>query len=99
MRRFLLRALCLLLLGGAVAPAAAGPRTPDEIVAEVRQHTARYLDIARAREDGFVQISGMEPRHGYHFLNASSPLLSAVHDAVSGDIDLARPPMLLYVER
>jgi hypothetical protein len=95
----LIRVLCLLLPWGVVAPAAAGPRTPAEIVAEVRHHTARYLDIARAREDGFVQISGMEPRHGYHFLNASSPLLSTVYDAVSGGIDLARPPMLLYVER
>ncbi len=73
--------------------------TPDEIVAEVRRATARYLDINNAREDGFVQISGMELRHGYHFLNATSPVLSAAYDAITGSIDLARPPMLLYVER
>ena len=74
------------------------PRSADEIVAEVRRATEQYLDIARARADGFVQVSGMEARHGYHFMNIDAPLLTAA-GMVASTLDLARPPMLLYVER
>jgi len=83
----------------APSPAASHPAgTVDAILAEVRQATARYLDIERARADGFVQLSGMEPRHGYHFarVDAGSLLVAALG---GGGLDLARPPMLLYVER
>src|SRR5688500_13862939 len=49
--------------GGAIAHeslAAEGPaRSVDTILAAVRQATVRYLDVERARADGFVQISGM----------------------------------------
>ena len=76
----------------------AHPRSADEIVAEVRRATEPYLDIARARADGFVQVSGMEARHGYHFMNINAPALMVASMAASG-LDLARPPMLLYVER
>jgi hypothetical protein len=80
--------------------AAVPPPAPDAppaaaVVAEVRRHTERYLDVARAREDGFVQVTGMEPRHGYHFLHAGWQALALA----TGRVDLARPPMLLYVER
>ena len=55
------------------------------LLAEIRQATARYLDVERARADGFVQISGMEPRHGYHFARvdagASRPRLGRVRFA------------------
>lgn len=80
----------------AVAPSQSA--TVDGILAEVRQATVRYLDIERARADGFVQLSGMEPRHGYHFarVDAGAWLAAAVG---GGRLDLARPPMLLYVER
>ena len=72
--------------------------TVDAILAEVRQATAKYLDIARARADGFVQLSAMEPRHGYHFarFDAGAVLMAAL---AGGQLDLTRPPMLLYVER
>ena len=40
----------------------------------------------------------MEARHGYHFMNINAPALTAAGMA-SGTLDLARPPMLLYVER
>ena len=33
-----------------------------EVVAEIRRHTERYQDVARAREDGYVQASGMLAR-------------------------------------
>jgi uncharacterized membrane protein HdeD (DUF308 family) len=70
----------------------------DAILAEVRQATAGYLDVERARADGFVQISGMEPRHGYHFarIDAGAAIVTAL---AGGQLDLTRPPMLLYVER
>jgi hypothetical protein len=74
------------------------PRSPDEVVAEVRRATEQYQDIARARADGFVQVSGMEARHGYHFMNINAPMLTAA-GMVGSTLDLARPPMLLYVER
>jgi hypothetical protein len=77
-------------------PAAAQPASaPDAIVAEVRRATARYLDIARARDDGYVQVSGMEARHGYHFVLPSAQARALA----TGALDLARPPVLLYVER
>lgn len=88
--------------GHALAHEARAPDRPaqavDLILAQVRQATVRYLDIERARADGFVQISGMEPRHGYHFARVDAGTLIAA--ALSGgQLDLSRPPMLLYVER
>jgi hypothetical protein len=89
----------LAVLALMAAPAWADhPRSPDEVVAEVRRATEQYQDIARARADGFVQVSGMEARHGYHFMNINAPMLTAA-GMVSNTLDLARPPMLLYVER
>ena len=77
---------------------AASSATIDAILAEVRQATVRYLDIERARADGFVQLSGMEPRHGYHFARVDAGAWFSAALA-GGQVDLARPPMLLYVER
>jgi hypothetical protein len=74
------------------------PRSADAIIDDVRRATVRYLDIARARADGFVQVSGMEARHGYHFMNVNASVLTAP-EMVAGTLDLGRPPMLLYVER
>src|SRR5262245_60343134 len=90
-------ALALLIV--TATPAAADhPKSADEIVAEVRRVTEQYRDIARARADGLVQVSGMEARHGYHFMNINAPMLTAAGMAANA-LDLARPPMLLYVER
>jgi hypothetical protein len=94
--------LTLWLAGVALAASvasAAEPRTVEDIVAEVRRHTVRYLDIAKAREDGFVQASGMEARHGYHFINVNAQIMTAALGMASGELNLARPPMLIYVER
>jgi hypothetical protein len=97
MRLYGLFALAVLALSA--APARADhPRSPDQVVAEVRRATEQYQDIARARADGFVQVSGMEARHGYHFMNINAPMLTAA-GMVGSSLDLARPPMLLYVER
>ena len=91
--------VALALLASMASPAWADhPRSADEIIAEVRRATEPYLDIARARADGFVQVSGMEANHGYHFININAPMLRAAGLAAN-TLDLARPPMLLYVER
>jgi uncharacterized protein (DUF952 family) len=71
----------------------------EEILADVRASTARYLDVAKAREDGYVQASGMEPAHGYHFLNVNAQFLTAATRLWSSQLDLGKPPILLYVER
>ena len=97
MRLYGLFAIAVLALT-AVPAWADHPRSPDEVVAEVRRATEQYQDIARARADGFVQVSGMEARHGYHFMNINAPMLTAA-GMVGSTLDLARPPMLLYVER
>jgi hypothetical protein len=73
--------------------------TVEDVIAEVRAATVRYLAIARARDDGFVQVSGMEPGHGYHFVNPSAQMFTATAALASRTLDLTRPSILLYVER
>src|SRR5881397_1193706 len=86
--------LVLALLLVAPSWAAAG-RGPEEVVAEVRRATARYADVANARADGYLQASGMEARHGYHFVQPAAQARALATAA----LDLATPPVLLYVER
>ncbi len=86
-------ALTLALVSAVVA--ASPPPAPEAVVAEVRRATARYLDIANARADGYVQGSGMEARHGYHFVQPTAQARALA----TGTLDLAAPPVLLYVER
>jgi hypothetical protein len=86
-------ALTLALVSAAIA--ASPPSAPEAVVAEVRRATARYLDIANARADGYVQTSGMEARHGYHFVQPTAQARALA----TGTLDLAAPPVLLYVER
>ena len=86
--------LGLLLLLGA-SSLAAGARPPEDVVAEVRRATARYVNVATARADGYLQASGMEARHGYHFVQPAAQARALA----TGALDLATPPVLLYVER
>lgn len=86
--------LVLTLLLGAPS-LAAGARAPEDVVAEVRRATARYVDVATARADGYLQASGMEARHGYHFVQPAAQARALA----TGTLDLAAPPVLLYVER
>ena len=93
--RHALTAIALALVATGVAHAAADPTAPEAVVAEVRRATARYLDIANARADGYVQASGMEARHGYHFVQPAAQARALA----TGSLDLSQPPVLLYVER
>jgi hypothetical protein len=88
-----------LALACALSPGPAAARTPEEVVAAVRAATARYQDLARAQADGYIQTSAMEPRHGYHFSNLGTLAVGAAGQWVTGEPDLARPAILLYVER
>jgi hypothetical protein len=89
------RRLALTLLILLAAPAAASARGPEDVLAEVRRATARYVDIAKARADGYLQASGMERHHGYHFVQPAAQARALA----TGTLDLAAPPVLLYVER
>src|SRR5438132_7405706 len=66
------------------AAAAASGLPPEAVLAAVRQATATYLDIEKARADGYVQISGMETNHGVHFLNVNAQMLSAARREQAG---------------
>lgn len=93
--RILLTAVAMTLACCGPPAAAQEAAAPDAVVAEVRRATARYLDIDNARADGYVQASGMEARHGYHFVDPTAQARALA----TGQLDLARPPVLLYVER
>jgi hypothetical protein len=93
--RTVLAVLGLVLTAVSAVVAAPSPTAPDDVVAEVRRATARYLDIANARADGYVQASGMEARHGYHFVQPTAQARALA----TGSLDLSQPPVLLYVER
>ena len=90
-----MRPLTLLVALLTVVPSLAAARAPDEIVAEVRRATARYVDVANARADGYLQASGMERHHGYHFVHPASQARALA----TGTLELGAPPVLLYVER
>jgi len=40
----------------------------------------------------------MEPLHGYHFMNVNAQILSTISRAWATDLDLTKPPMLLYLD-
>lgn len=56
---------------------------------QIRQATAKYVDVEVAKRDGFSKASGMIPNHGIHFSNLRNFLRS---------IDIERPAGLVYVE-
>jgi hypothetical protein len=89
------RLLSLVVILLVAAPSLAAVRGPDDVVAEVRRATARYVDIANARADGYLQASGMERQHGYHFVQPAAQARALA----TATLDLATPPVLLYVER
>ena len=56
-------------------------------LAIIRAATAKYLDVEKAKADGYVQVSIFVPGSGYHFRNAG----------ITG-LDLEKPHILLYMK-
>jgi len=71
----------------ASAFAAAPPDQTAAQIAAIRAATAKYLDVEKAKADGYAQISLMVPNMGHHFLNKD----------IKG-LELERPHILLYVK-
>lgn len=95
-----MRILPLILAGAAAAVAAAPAYGHDNnagrALAEARQATAKYHDIDRALEAGYVRVSGCVEvpgvgAMGYHYLN---PAL-----AKDPTIDPRKPEQLLYAPK
>ena len=58
----------------------------SKLIAEIRTATQRYLEIERAKADGYVQMSGNVPLEGFHFQKAGITRFDYDH-----------PSTLLYV--
>lgn len=56
---------------------------------EVRQATARYLDVDAAVADGYVDIGAFVPGMGWHYLKSSM---------VDGRFSATRPELLVYAD-
>jgi hypothetical protein len=89
----LVRALVIVLLVASLAaPAFAGEAVTPAAVLQlesVRQATARYLDVAEAEADGYVDIGLFIPHMGWHYLKPE--LLDAEFEAET-------PELLVYAD-
>ncbi|HWP45271.1 MAG TPA: hypothetical protein VNO14_18660 [Blastocatellia bacterium] len=56
-------------------------------LARARRATARYHDIEKALEDGYVDINVFIPQMGYHYLRPS---------ILDGTFDIEKPELLVY---
>jgi hypothetical protein len=90
---FLASALAALLAGGAAVATGNGGGQAQLAaqLAEARFATGAFAtDLDAAKAAGYsLQITPNMPGMGYHFLNPS----------VSGDFDVTKPPILVYVKR
>jgi hypothetical protein len=76
----------MLGIGAFSTPAMAHP-SDTKLIAAVRQATAKYLDVEKAKADGCRRMSNMVPNMGYHFL-----------DAKIRGFALGKPNLLLYIK-
>jgi hypothetical protein len=58
------------------------------MLAQAKQATAKYRDIAAARADGYIQVTQFVPGLGLHMAKVAS--------ALTGTFDYAHPNILLY---
>lgn len=80
--------LAALLLPAAIAFAAPKPAPLGAQLAQVRQATAQYHDVAVAEAAGYTQTSGCVPHMGYHYMRGG-PLAPEALDATE-------PNLLVY---
>lgn len=83
----------LLAAGLVVAAVAACDNSPtrsdaDAELDRVRAATERYVDIANAIADGYVDIDVIMPNMGHHYLNES---------LLDGTFEVERPEILVYM--
>jgi hypothetical protein len=81
----------LLLPSGEASPAATSDQAAlANSLQQARIATAKYaFDLDRARSDGYRVITPNMPDMGFHFLNPG----------ISGDFDVTKPPILVYVKK
>ncbi len=56
---------------------------------EMREATARYLDVDKAVADGYVDVGAFVPGMGWHYVNAN---------LIDQRFDLKRPEILVYAD-
>lgn len=84
-----------LLFTAFAATAVLTPMTPalatgvtDGTLAQARAATARFHNVERALEAGYIQASPCVPEQGYHYVNFAL--------AADPDLDVSTPEVLLY---
>lgn len=75
-----------LVFSSAVAANSFGADVSKQL-SEVRQVTAKYHDVQKARDDGYRPITGLVPNMGVHFAKEVS---------IDGELDLLAPEVLVY---
>lgn len=85
--------LASMLAVGTVVAAPGGATNPDTLkeLAQARQATKQYHDLAAAEADGYVDF-GFAPQMGYHYFNVTLP------DEAFETFDLEKPAILLYAD-
>ena len=78
----------------AILPSGQAASNDDQVLAnslqQARLATAKYaFNLARAQADGYKVITPNMPDMGFHFVNP----------AISGDFDVTKPPILVYVKK
>jgi hypothetical protein len=80
-------ALALILALGLLSTPAAAHSSDAKLIAAIRQATAKYLDVEKAKADGYRMTTRMIPNMGYHFIN---PKLRG--------FAIGKPNLLLYIK-
>ncbi len=80
-------ALALILALGLLSSQAAAHPSDAKLIAAIRQATAKYLDVEKAKADGYKRVSRMAPNMGYHFINSK----------IRG-FAIDKPNLLLYIK-
>lgn len=80
-------ALALFLGLAALSTQAMAHNSDAALIAKIRQATVKYLDVEKAKADGYMRVSRMAPNMGYHFRNPK----------IRG-FAIDKPNLLLYIK-